>query len=424
MVARIKFVESLRDVMHYNENKLKEKVASFIHAANYGKDTDRLGFTERYKRLELQAAYHETAEKKIVHISLNFDPAEKLDKTRLAEIADAYMQRIGFGGQPYLVYEHYDAQHPHIHIVSTNIRRDGTRIKSHYIGKEKSEPARKEIEKLFGLIPAESGKQKELFQLKHETLARILTQYKYTSIHELNAVLKHINIMADRCRPESRTYKHGGLVYRKLDKNGDPTGVPVKASQIYLKPGLKFLEEKFKQNEELRKPFKQRIKNAVDFAFAGRPVGTMNEFIAALKKERIEVVLRENDKGVIYGLTYIDTEKKCVFNGSDLDSKKQYSANAIQERLKGETFTQQNKQQQKQEPQQINIPRQKQQKDNSAQQIIPFPATDGTQKFKSISPSDGKNILQELIQPEYANDQIPYELKKQKRKRKRKRHHL
>jgi hypothetical protein len=421
MVARIKFVESLRDVMHYNENKLKEKAASFIHAANYGKDTDRLGFTERYKRLELQAAYNDTAEKKIVHISLNFDPAEKLDKTRLAEIADAYMQRIGFGGQPYLVYEHYDAQHPHIHIVSTNIKRDGSRIKSHYIGKEKSEPARKEIEKLFNLIPAESGKQKELFQLKHETLARILTQYKYTSLAELNAILKQINIMADRCSPESRTFKHGGLVYRKLDEHGRPTGVPVKSSSIYLKPGLKFLEDKFRVNDELRKPFKQRVKNAIDFAFAGRPVKSMDAFIIALRKEQIELVLRQNDKGIIYGLTYIDTKNKCVFNGSDLG--RQYSANAIQQRL---SIPSPQLQQPNNPEHEIENIWKKQQKHNSQ----PQPPFDHKQDQKQTPNSafefsaGDKNMLQELTQPENNNDQVPYELRKQKRKRKRKRHHL
>lgn len=420
MVARINFVESLRNVMYYNENKLKENAASFIHAANYGKDTDQLRFTDRYKRLEMQAGYNEQAEKKIVHISLNFDPSEKLDKTKLAAIADTYMQKIGFGGQPYLAYEHYDAQHPHIHIVSTNIRRDGSRIKSHYIAKEKSEPARKEIEKMFGLVPAGSVKQKELFQLKHETLARIVTQYKYTSLAELNAVLKQINIMADRCSPGSRTYKHGGLVYRKLDEHGKPTGVPVKASRIWLKPGLKFLEEKFKANEELRKPFKQRVKNAVDLAFTGRPVQSMDAFIAALRKEQVELVLRQNDKGIIYGLTYIDIKHKCVFNGSDLG--KQYSANGLQHRLS--QAVEQQTATLKQEKIQQQLPGSRHQQQAKApgecyEKPVPPSFGDATN-----TPQPGSNILKDLMQPEYGADPIPHELKKQQRKRKRKRHHL
>ena len=39
------------------------------------------------------------------------------------------MQGIGFGNQPYLVYQHHDAGHPHIHMVTANIQADGQRIK-------------------------------------------------------------------------------------------------------------------------------------------------------------------------------------------------------------------------------------------------------------------------------------------------------
>ena len=83
--------------------------------------------------------------------------------------------------------------------------------------------------------------------------------------------------------------------------------------------------------------------------------------------------------------------------------------------------------QQSQEPQKVKSPSKKQKQHISAQQPIPFP-TDSANKepaFPSIElPIDGKNILDELMQPEYTNEQIPYELKKQKRKRRRKRHHL
>ena len=44
-----------------------------------------------------------------------------LNKEKLCAIAETYMKAIGFEKQPYLVYRHYDAGHPHIHIVSTNI---------------------------------------------------------------------------------------------------------------------------------------------------------------------------------------------------------------------------------------------------------------------------------------------------------------
>src|SRR6266487_5803965 len=84
----------------------------------------------------------------------------------------------------------------------------------------------------------------------------------------------------------------------------------------------------------LRQPHKQRVKNAIDLAFIKRPVKSIDELIKVLQKEKIQLILRQNGKGVIYGLTYLDHERKCVFNGSDLG--KPYSANAIQQRFNGQ----------------------------------------------------------------------------------------
>ncbi|MEI9911585.1 MAG: relaxase/mobilization nuclease domain-containing protein [Bacteroidota bacterium] len=78
-----------------------------------------------------------------LHVSLNFDSPEILDNEKLVVIAKTYMERIGFGEQPYLVYRHHDAGHPHIHIVSTNIRRDGSRISMHNMGQNESEESKK-----------------------------------------------------------------------------------------------------------------------------------------------------------------------------------------------------------------------------------------------------------------------------------------
>src|SRR6187399_1218456 len=145
MVAIIKSSSSLRKVLQYNENKLKEKVAQLIHSKNYLKNTEQLGFTDKIKTLEKRTSLNVTTKLKAVHISLNFDPSEKLEKEILQQIADTYMEKIGFGKQPYLVYQHHDAGHPHIHIITTNIQRDGSRIKMQNIGRNQSEKARREI---------------------------------------------------------------------------------------------------------------------------------------------------------------------------------------------------------------------------------------------------------------------------------------
>lgn len=357
MVAVIKSSASIKNVLQYNENKLKQKIAQLIHSMNYGKDTDQLGFTDKIGTLQKLVSLNERTKLNAVHISLNFDPSEKPGKETLQQIADTYMQRIGFGSQPYLVYQHHDAGHPHIHIVTTNIQRNGKRIKMQNIGRNQSEKARKEIEKEFKLVRAQDHQLKEAYAIKPvnvqkiqygksdtrraitNVLDAILPTYKYASLPELNAVLKQYNIVADRGKEGSRLYNSKGLMYRILNNKGEKVGIPIKASLIYNKPTLKFLQEKFEQNKNDKQQHKLRVKNAIDLSFARKPGQSLQELITALQKERIQLVLRQNDQGIIYGLTYVDHQTKCVFNGSELG--KPYSANQIQERCRQDLLQQQ-----------------------------------------------------------------------------------
>ena len=170
------------------------------------------------------------------------------------------MEKIGFGNQPYLVYQHTDAGHPHIHIVTTNIQNNGKRISLHNIGKNQSAKARKEIEIAFKLIKAEDQRNEKSEEIRPLDLRRlsygksptkrgitnvlvaVLPKYKYASLAELNAVLKLYNEATDRGKEDGIIFKKYGLVYRILDEKGNKIGVPIKASSIYSKPTLTYLE--------------------------------------------------------------------------------------------------------------------------------------------------------------------------------------
>ena len=80
-------------------------------------------------------------------------------------------------------------------------------------------------------------------------LDAVLKNYRYTTLPELNAVLQQYNVIADRGNENSRVYQNNGLTYRILDEHGEKVGAPIKASDFYNKPTLKFLEERFALNE-------------------------------------------------------------------------------------------------------------------------------------------------------------------------------
>jgi hypothetical protein len=344
MVAKVTIPKGITRVLNYNEQKIKTGKAECIYAHQFIKNAEHLHFHEKKNRFENLMMLNKRATTNAIHISLNFSPQEKPDKDKLVDIAVDYMQKIGFDKQPYLVYQHFDAGHPHIHIVATN----GTRISLHNIGRNQSEQARKEIEIEYGLVKANKTSQ-EVKQVTAPVLAprvtygksdtkrsiakvidEVISVYKFTSMPELNAILKLYNVVADRGKKEGIIYKTGGLNYSILDEKGNKIGVPIKASSIYNKPTLPTLEKKFEQNKTLRQPFERRLKTAIEWSFLQRPQQTLTEFTRALEKENINTLLRQNEQGIIYGITYVDHRTKCVFNGSDLG--KQYSAAGIQQR--------------------------------------------------------------------------------------------
>jgi hypothetical protein len=349
MVAVIKTGNSVHNIFNYNENKVKEGTAECIGEGNYPLEAAKLTGSMKLNRLLKQNALNENVKRNSVHISLNFDPSESaLSNEKMLEIGSEYMQKIGFGNQPYLIYRHYDAGHPHLHLVSVKVREDGTRIDMQNIGRNQSEAARKEIEKVFGLVQAQGKKNTRHELIKPVVLSKIkygrtesksavqsvldhvLPAYKYKSLSELNAVLGLYNVKADRGEENSRIFKTNGLVYRTLDENGKPVGVPLKSSGFYSKPTLKFLQMKFLQNTKTATD-KKRIANAVDLILLGRSV-SLSDLELKLRKEGINMVFRKSSKGQLYGITYVDHTSKCVINGSDLG--KPYSAKLIEQRCR------------------------------------------------------------------------------------------
>lgn len=341
MVAKIKTGKSISGAINYHERKVRLGKAELILAQGYLKNAADLSYNDKLQRLADLTRRNERTLVNTLHVSLNFAVSEYLDQELLRQIADAYMEGLGFGSQPYLVYQHYDAAHPHVHIVTTNIKPDGERICFHLLANRTSESARKKVEIDFNLVKAEDrvklevpvGEPLEPLDYGKSELKKSITNivnevvrsYRFTSIAELNAVLHQYNISAERGAKNSRMYKKNGLVYCAIDDSGKQLGVPIKASSIYGKPTLKNLRNRFRLNEMLRKHLKSRLITEIDKALT-TPVSKAT-FQMSLYESGIQVIFRQNEASRLCGVTFIDHQSKAVFNGSDLG--KAYSANIL-----------------------------------------------------------------------------------------------
>lgn len=416
MVAVINTGQSVRRVFHYNESKVSEGAAQCIGAENYPADHDKMTSAFKVNQLVSQLELNENVKRGSVHISLNFHPSEKdLNAQKLMDIAQNYMSEIGFGEQPYLVYQHFDAAHPHIHIVTIKVKSDGKRIDMQNIGRNQSEAARIKIEKDFNLIKAQ-GREKEIYnELKpidtvgiqygkmqskkavSRVLDFVLDNYQFKSLAQLNAVLNLYNVSAGRGSEKSRTFKAGGLIYRILNSDGKYTGVPIKASDFYNEPTLKFLEKKFEENKLKNSRPGTRIKNVIRNIFHDNKPD-LSQLESELDKMGISMVKRLSAEGFLYGLTYVDHITKHVCNGSELG--KEFSAAAISKNCSVTENEIKNK--------------------SLSPEIKTLLEIQEILDLKKISGTDLQELIQILTEKEFYSGHIPKEFKRKKKNRKRK----
>jgi hypothetical protein len=408
MVARITTPSSIQKTLNYNEQKVQKGTAVCIGQNGFLLPVQKMNFYQRLEGFENRNSLNERASTKTLHVSLNFSTAERLSKEKLLSIGNDYMERIGFANQPYLIYQHLDAGHPHIHIVSSTIRENGTRISTHNIGRNQSEIARKAVEEKYGLLKAGDGlktarENSQFFDIlkvqygKSETkrgitnvLNAVVNTYNYTSLPEFNAVLKQFNVVADGGEKDGFIYRKRGLYYRVLLPSGAKVGVPIKASAINGKPTLGKLEKLFVKNQRLREPLKMKLKDTIDQVISSK-VKSLAELVTSLQKKEVFTVLRQSEDGRIYGITFVDNKNKTVFNGSDIG--KQYSVAGLL------------KQMTKIEKTSLNVNELSLTESHQPQGI-------GFLEF------NGLPLLSELLNPVEEFNPTPYHLKKKKRKRK------
>ena len=399
MVARVSFGESIKNVLSYNENKLRKEDAELVLASRFSCDIPDLNFSEKLTRFERIIQFNPEIQKNTAHIILSFSPFDVLSNEKLQLLAYDYMQRIGFADQPYLVYLHNDTNVPHLHIVSTTIRPDGSPIYLHNFAKRMSEPARKSIEEEFGLIPAESMKHQKEYSYSSEntkafitnTVRDVIAKYHFTSLEDFNAILKKKGIIADPGLPGSRMYELNGLVYSKIDKFGNREGRAIKASSIYTQPTLANLEKKFEKSQLLL-PDKKKYLNEILTSFLAHPGSfTEKQFLAWIRSKKVDCEFLRDQTGLIQDLRFVDHFSKAVFNCKHFE----LNASDLINKFK---------------PENLKIPSRNSNRANSYN--IPT--------YNSSQPTLAAKIIDVLVSPENARVDVSPEFLKKKKKRKNK----
>ncbi len=344
MVAKISSGGSLGSALGYNINKVKEEKAEvlatnriFVPLDKNYKTSDILNdfeifMPERYR-----------TENPVFHVSLNPHPDDKLTDVELTAIAEEYIERMGYGDQPYLIFKHNDITRGHIHIVSTRVKEDGSKINDKF-ERRKSKAITRDLEQRYGLRTAEKRSKREDLSLEKVDVSRgnvkdqvasvvrgVGDRYHFISFSEYRALLSDFNICAEELKGLKNGKPFNGVVYSVTDDGGNKVGNPFGSATLGRFAGVEKLTEKYAKSKEFlgrtshTLGLRRKVVAAVELS------SNREELKENLKRENVTAILRVNKDGRLYGVTFIDHNTGVVLNGSRLG--KEYAANAIDEQL-------------------------------------------------------------------------------------------
>ena len=348
MYAKLNIRVGMNDLILYNERKVAGGKANCIYAGNFLKDAEDLSKADKQDRFRQLWQINQESPRWPVSAVLQFSPVDKLPQDDLIDIGRDFMHRIGYGQQPYLMYSHNDTAQQHLHIVSTNIRQDGTRIDERYMRSRFVRPAEKEIHERYGLSQIVSSKPQThdprekieygktaTTQAMSDTLQYIMDNYCYRSLPEFNAILRLYNLRAYDGRPGSKLQQFRGLIYQVLDDSGKPRNAPVKASAIPSKPTLKNLEPRFAGNLASISADVDNIRLALERALNAHPA-TPDQFDRELRRNRLAAVPTFDTQGLLKDLFFVDLAAKAVRTATELGDN--YLPATLKDRLGFDPF--------------------------------------------------------------------------------------
>ena len=337
MIAKISATENLGGAIGYNFKKVEKGEASILLAAELYQDKEGT-YTMAEVFADMQALIPEKCrtKKMVFHCSLNPHPDEKLSDETLTQIAKEYMEELGYGKQPYIVFKHNDITREHIHIVSLRVDGEGKKINDRF-EKRRSKKITDALERKYNLIPSSKVSEKAVTEtpkvdttkgnIKEQVASvvrTVLKHYRFYSLGELNAILSAYNLAVEEVKTEFRGKKYDGLVYVPTDDKGDKASTPIHASDIGRGVGYTAILNRIQKSKQTVKPLIPTIRNKVLQTMRTSPK-TEEELRQRLEEQSLRVFIRKNESGRIYGITFIDDKEGVALNGSRLG--KGYAAN-------------------------------------------------------------------------------------------------
>ena len=309
--------KDLMKTLTYNFRKVDRDQADILLSGQLSAD-GRLTAERVFREMTAYIPSGTRTKNIVFHASINPRPDEPLSDDRLRTIACEYLRRLGYGDQPFIVFKHRDIAREHIHLVSTRVRHDGSKIRD-TMEHVRSTRIMRSLEAKFGLLPSRKKEgvsaQPSVVEINAGDIKRqvaaavehVLGRYAFQSAGEMNLLLTRFRVTAEEVKTERKGRSFDGIVYAALRCH-------------------------FEQSKSVVRERSGAIRRAIADVMQTSP--DRAEFIDRMRGHGIETVTRINAAGRLYGITFIDDANGIAVNGSRLG--KGFAANVFNAYFVGE----------------------------------------------------------------------------------------
>ncbi len=123
MTADLVKGKGFRGALRYNLQKLERQQATVLDSSFV-----RMNEHDVLKEVSMVRMLRPNLQKYFYHTSLNFPPEENLADDKILSIAKEYLEEMGFDKHQYAIFRHFDAGHPHVHLLVNRIGYDGSLV--------------------------------------------------------------------------------------------------------------------------------------------------------------------------------------------------------------------------------------------------------------------------------------------------------
>ena len=313
MVVKILSSSSTFNGVSYNTNKTDKDKGELMKVANFGYLE---GFTniqpQEYKNyLIFHSSANTRMKDKQFHAVISCKGKE-FDKHQLTSIAAEYLNRMGYGENPYLIVFHNDTENNHVHLVTSRIDKEGKRINRDFEGKRSSDiiekilqndiklSTNKLVNSAFDYSISTVAQFKLLFEQRGYSVSyndREMTLRKYNDVQEIIPMEKVNALLANSRKDNGRAVQLKAII-NKYKVRADAT-----VNVVY-------------------EPSK--------YDHVKKPIGYSSDLASVLKGKFGLEIIYHGKKGLPpYGYSIIDHSNKNVFKGGEIMPLKEFMDNRL-----------------------------------------------------------------------------------------------